>query len=111
MVDGPTILVADDSRLALAITSELLAERGYRVIVAVDGIDALRKAYDERPDLIVLDLIMPRLNGYHACRVLKHDPQTRDIPVVIRTLRDLPSDRFWGLQTGAESYLTKGQDD
>src|SRR5688572_5280183 len=86
---------------------KMLAGAGYDVVTARDGLEAIEKAVLEDVRLIILDVMMPRMNGYQACRLLKTDPATRDLPVVILTSRDQAGDRFWGLETGADYYITK----
>src|SRR5688572_17824228 len=86
---------------------KLLSGAGYEVITARDGLEAIEKAVLEDVRLIILDVMMPRMTGYQACRLLKTDPATRDLPVVILTSRDQAGDRFWGLETGADYYVTK----
>jgi two-component system cell cycle response regulator len=102
------ILLADDNKLVVKITSAILEDADYKVSVAWDGLQAVNKAYTEEPDLIVLDVEMPKINGYQVCRLLKDDEYTRDIPVIMLTGRDQQSDMFWGLKTGAAAYVTKG---
>jgi diguanylate cyclase (GGDEF)-like protein len=101
------VLVADDSPLVLRLVEKVLQAAGHSVVTARDGLEAVEKAFAEDPSLVILDVSMPRLNGYQACRLLKHEPATRGTPVVILTTKDQPRDRFWGLQTGADYYLTK----
>jgi diguanylate cyclase (GGDEF)-like protein len=103
-----SILLADDNKLVVKITSAILEDAEYSVSVAWDGLEAINKAYSERPDLVILDVEMPKINGYQVCRLLKDDEYTRDIPVVMLTGRDQQSDMFWGLKTGADAYMTKG---
>jgi two-component system cell cycle response regulator len=102
------ILLADDNKLVVKITSAILEDADYQVSVAWDGLEAINKAYSEEPDLVVLDVEMPKINGYQVCRLLKDDEYTRGIPVVMLTGRDQQSDMFWGLKTGADAYVTKG---
>ena len=102
------ILLADDNRLVVKITSAILEDADYSVSVAWDGLEAINKAYTEEPDLIILDIEMPKINGYQVCRLLKDDEFTRDIPVIMLTGRDQQSDKFWGMKTGANAYITKG---
>jgi two-component system cell cycle response regulator len=102
------ILLADDNKLVVKITSAILEDADYQVSVAWDGLEAINKAYSEGPDMVILDVEMPKINGYQVCRLLKDDEYTRDIPVVILTGRDQQSDMFWGLKTGADAYVTKG---
>ena len=101
------ILIADDSQTIIEVIQFLLQSRGYEVITASDGIEAILKIYQTNPDLILLDIEMPKMNGYQVCRLLKHDETTKAIPIVILTSRDQKSDRFWGLSTGADEYMTK----
>src|SRR5215208_1575949 len=86
---------------------KMLEAAGYEVVTAPDGLEAIEKAVLEDVRLIILDVMMPRMNGYQACRLLKTDDATRDLPVVILTSRDQAGDRFWGLETGADYYITK----
>ena len=101
------LLIADDSPLVLRMIEKMLSGAGYDVITARDGLEAIEKAVLEDVRLIILDVVMPRMNGYQACRLLKTDPATRDLPVVILTSKDQAGDRFWGLETGADYYITK----
>jgi two-component system cell cycle response regulator len=89
---------------------KMLESAGFGVVTARDGLEAIEKAFAEDVGLVILDVMMPRMNGYQACRLLKSEPATRAIPVVILTSRDQAGDRFWGLETGAEHYLTKDAD-
>jgi PAS domain S-box-containing protein len=107
---GKTILVADDSAVALILLSRRLTGAGYRVLTASDGIEAAQQAYREAPDLIVLDITMPRMNGYQVCRLLKRDPAVAHIPVIILSAADSKGTEFWSLRTGADAFMTKGAD-
>jgi two-component system, cell cycle response regulator len=102
------ILLADDNKLVVKITSAILEDADYDVCVAWDGLEAINKAYAEDPDLVILDVEMPKINGYQVCRLLKDDEITSDIPVIMLTGRDQQSDMFWGMKTGADAYVTKG---
>jgi len=104
------ILVADDSAVAAAMLSNVLKSRGYVVVRAADGIEAVQSVYREAPDLILLDIFMPRMNGYQACRLLKDDPTVAHIPIVILTGSDSRSAESWSLQTGADAFMIKGFD-
>ncbi len=103
------VLVADDSQTSLALVRDLLESNDFQVISARDGLEAMEAAYREKPDVVLLDVVMPRMNGYQVCRMLKLDEQTSQIPVVMLTSKDLPADQYWGLQTGADAYVTKEQ--
>ncbi len=106
----PKILIADDSPLVLRMLERLLQEAGLGVVTAKDGLEAIEKAFVEDVQLVVLDVMMPRMNGYQACRLLKTEPSTKGIPIVILTSKDQAGDRFWGLETGADYYITKDAD-
>jgi CheY-like chemotaxis protein len=101
------VLVVDDSPTERALTKSRLQKRGYAVTTAIDGEDALAKVASERPPLIVLDIIMPKMNGYQVLRYLKSTPETRDIKVILVSSKDQESDRFWGLKQGADEYIAK----
>jgi len=107
------------SRLALIIEDDpdqrrflerMLAGSGWRVVAAADGEAGLLAAVEQRPDAIVLDIMMPKLNGYQTCRRLKADPATNAIPVIIATTKDQPADEFWAKEVGADAFLAKPLD-
>ena len=100
------ILVVDDSPLVLDVISKFLCNNGYKTITASNGIEAIEKAFRELPDLIVLDVMMPKMNGYQACRLLKSDPETCHIPIIILTVKDQAHNKYWGIQAGADAYLS-----
>jgi twitching motility two-component system response regulator PilH len=102
-----TILVADDSPTDLRLVTATLQRHGYTVVTAVDGEEALEKAVSEMPAVIVLDVVMPKKNGYQVCRQLKTTPATKDIKVLLLTSKSQESDRFWGMKQGADGYLVK----
>jgi len=104
------VLVADDSPLVLRMLEKILTGVGLEVITARDGLEAIEKAFAEDVHLVVLDVMMPRMNGYQACRILKTETVTKSLPVVILTSKDHAGDRFWGLETGADYYITKDAD-
>lgn len=101
------ILVVDDSATARHYLADLLGSKGYRVITAQDGSEALAKTRAERPDLVLMDVVMPGQSGYQATRELARDPQTCEIPVVICSSKGNESDRVWGLRQGARDYIVK----
>ena len=107
MAPEKKILIADDSPVVLNALESMLGAAGFAVVKARDGLEALEKAFAENVSLAVLDVTMPRMTGYQACRLLKTEPATQDLPVIILTSRDQAGDRFWGLETGADYYLTK----
>ncbi|HEV3238630.1 MAG TPA: response regulator [Gemmataceae bacterium] len=101
------ILVVDDSPTDLKLVSGPLRTKGYQVITAVDGEEALEKATREHPELIVLDIILPKKNGFQVCRQLKTSSNTKDIKILMLSSKTQDTDRFWGLKQGADGYLTK----
>jgi two-component system cell cycle response regulator len=103
----PRILVVDDEPDILTILRVILQSADYEVQVADDGMEAVRAVYGESPDLVILDVMMPRMNGYQVCRLLKHDHRTRHIPIVLCTVKALETDRLYGMSSGADYYLTK----
>lgn len=103
------ILVADDSPVIRAAVTELLTSNGFEVVPAVDGIDAVQRFYSDLPDLVLLDLQMPGLNGYVACRLIKEDWKVAHIPVIILTAHQSAEDRYWAHKSGADAYVTKDQ--
>ncbi len=102
-----TILVVDDSPTDLKLISAPLRDKGYRVVTAVDGEDAMKKAVSEHPRVIVLDVILPKMNGFQVCRQLKTAPDTQAIKILMLTSKTQDADRFWGLKQGADDYMTK----
>ncbi len=101
------VLVVDDEVYILHILDFSLGAEGFDVITAADGEQALARARSERPDLIVMDIMMPRLDGYETCRRLKGDPSTKEIPVLLLTARGREEDRKRGMEAGADDYMTK----
>jgi DNA-binding response OmpR family regulator len=103
------LLVEDEEDIADTTRITLEAE-GYEVDVAKDGLEAVEKTYQAKPDLILLDIILPEMNGYQVCRVLKNDEKYKDIPIIMLTAKTPKSDKFRGIETGADDYLTKPYD-
>jgi DNA-binding response OmpR family regulator len=101
------ILVVDDEPDALEVLGFKLREAGYSPIFAKDGARALAIARDEKPDLIVLDLMLPQIDGLEVCKILRRDPSTASIPVIMLTARAAEMDRVLGLELGADDYVTK----
>ncbi len=102
-----TILVVDDSATERHFLGELLRKHGYQVITAEDGDGAIAKAKAERPDLIVMDVVMPGLNGFQATRALARDEDTKAIPVIMCTTKSQETDKVWGMRQGARDYIVK----
>ena len=101
------ILLADDSRTALMIERALLVGSPYDVIVATDGYDAVQQAVEAQPDLIILDVVMPNMDGFEACRQLRQLEATRDTPIIMVTTRGEPHNVESGYEVGCNDYVTK----
>jgi twitching motility two-component system response regulator PilH len=102
-----TILVVDDSPTELAVITGPLRGDGYTVVTASNGEEAVNRLAQEAFDLMLLDVIMPGVNGFQLCRSLRRDPKYSGLPIVLVTSKDQDSDRHWGLKQGATDYLTK----
>ncbi|HEY9193100.1 MAG TPA: response regulator [Methyloversatilis sp.] len=101
------IMVVDDSPTERHVLNEFLTRKGFEVIIAENGEQAIEKAKTELPDLILMDVVMPGINGYQATRTITRNESTRDIPVIMCTSKDLPTDRIWGMRQGALDYMIK----
>ncbi len=101
------ILIVEDSPTAMLQITTILQNKGYELMHAVDGEEALQKAVENMPHLIVLDIILPKKNGFQVCRQLKTASHTQDIKILMLTSKTQESDRFWGLKQGADDYMTK----
>ena len=101
------ILVADDSPTELRMVVEVLRREGYQTITAADGVEALEVAQREQPRLAIIDIIMPKQNGFQVTRQLKPRPDTKAIKVVLLSSKNQESDRFWGMKQGADEYICK----
>jgi two-component system alkaline phosphatase synthesis response regulator PhoP/two-component system response regulator VicR len=107
MPDKKKILAVDDERHIVRLVQVNLERAGYEVITAFDGVEALKKVHDEKPDLIVLDVMMPQMDGFETLKNLKANPATRDVPVIMLTAKAQDADVFRGWQSGVDCYLTK----
>jgi len=103
----PKILIADDSPDLVNILSSRFRALGFQVFEARDGMEALEQARANHPDIILLDVMMPELNGFQVCRRMKQDPATVAIPIIMLTAKSSEADKFWGTEVGADHYLTK----
>jgi twitching motility two-component system response regulator PilH len=101
------ILVVEDSPTEKKIAVAACEQAGYRVITASDGEEALQMTVDNRPDLILLDVILPKKNGFQICRQIKSTPDIQQTKIIMVTSKSQDSDRFWGIKQGADDYLTK----
>ncbi len=101
------ILIVDDLPTEVQLMRSAIANLGHSTIVATDGDQALEMAKRENPDLVLLDVVLPRMDGFQVCRKIKKDPQTASIPVILVSSKTQESDKFWGLKQGASAYICK----
>ena len=101
------ILVVDDENYILHILDFSLGAEGYEVITAEDGEEAVRKVKEERPDLVVLDVMMPKMDGFEACRAIKRDAELAATPVILLSAKARDIDQKQGYEAGADDYITK----
>lgn len=101
------ILIVDDSPTEIHVLRKILEKAGYDIAVAESGEEGVQKARSDVPDLILMDVVMPGLNGFQATRQLSNDPQTAKIPVIMVTTKDQPTDKVWASRQGAKGYLVK----
>ncbi len=104
------ILVVDDSPTERHFLNSLLTKQGYQVVLAESGEEAMAKAKQEKPDLIIMDVVMPGLNGFQATRAITKDDETRNIPVIMCTTKGQETDKVWAMRQGAKDYVTKPVD-
>ncbi len=105
--NGKTILVVDDSPTEQYVLKGILEGAGYNVLTAGDGEGGIEQARNSKPDLILMDVVMPGMNGFQATRKLSRDPETADIPIIMVTTKGQETDRTWGMRQGAKEYLVK----
>lgn len=101
------ILIVDDSPTERHVLNDLLTKSGYEVVASDNGEDAIQKAKSLKPDLIVMDVVMPGLNGFQATRAISRDPETRTIPIILCTSKSQETDKIWGMRQGARDYIVK----
>ena len=101
------ILIVDDSPTERHVLNDMLTKAGYEVVASDNGEDAIQKARKVRPDLILMDVVMPGLNGFQATRAIARDPDTRGIPIIICTSKSQETDKIWGMRQGARDYVVK----
>lgn len=101
------ILVVDDSPTERFALIEFLSKQGYSVVTADNGEEGVIKAKTELPDLILMDVVMPGINGYQATRTISREEATRHIPIIMTTSKDAETDKIWGMRQGAFDYMTK----
>lgn len=107
------ILIVDDSPTELHLFQNMLEKAGFETLVADSGEDGVRQAEASRPDCILMDVVMPGMNGFQATRKITQDPRTSSIPVIMITTKDQETDKIWGMRQGAVEYIVKpiGQKD
>lgn len=110
MARAKTIVLADADHDAVKAIERLLSHEGHRVIIAHDGDEALARVRENRADLVVLDILLPRLNGYQVCRAIKADPALAHVAILVLSAKAQPSDRFWAKRVGANAFLAKPYD-
>lgn len=101
------VLLVDDDRVQQLAISKMLTRSGLKVIIAGDGVEALKKIKCYCPSLIILDIVLPKMNGYEVCRRLKKNQKTQSIPVVMFTAKSEEFDFYWGSKQGADAYVSK----
>ena len=101
------ILIVDDSPTDRQFFLEALSKQGYQCVTAVSGDEAIAKSKTEKPDLILMDVVMPGTNGFQATRIITRDEETKHIPVIVVTSKNQETDRIWGMRQGAKDYLVK----
>ena len=101
------IMVVDDSPTERAFMENLLKKRGYEVLLVDSGETAIERAKSEQPDLILMDVVMPGLNGFQATRAISRDADTRSIPIILCTSKSQETDKIWGMRQGARDYVVK----
>ena len=103
----PVILIIDDSPTELHLFQGMLERGGFETLVADSGEEGIRTAQNARPDCILMDVVMPGMNGFQATRQLTRDPKTSSIPVIMITTKDQETDKIWGMRQGAVDYIVK----
>ena len=104
------ILIVDDSPTERHVLNDMLTKSGFEVVASDNGEDAILKAKSLRPDLILMDVVMPGLNGFQATRAISRDPDTRSIPIILCTSKSQETDKIWGMRQGARDFVVKPVD-
>ena len=104
------VLLVDDSKTELHHLSDMLSKRGYTVRTAENGEEAMRRLAEDKPDLILMDVVMPGQNGFQLTRAITRDPAFADVPVIMCTSKNQETDRVWGMRQGARDYIVKPVD-
>ena len=101
------VLIVDDSKTELMVLSDLLTKNGYSVRTAENAEEAFRRLGEEKPELILMDVVMPGQNGFQLTRAISRDPLYSDVPIIMCTSKNQETDRVWGMRQGARDYITK----
>ncbi len=101
------VLIVDDSPTEVHVLKQFLENAGFETDSAQDGSEGLRKAKARRPDVVLMDVVMPGMNGFQATRELSRDPETSEIPILMVTTKGEETDRLWGMRQGATDYIVK----
>ena len=101
------ILLVDDSKTELHHLSDILGKRGYKVRTAENGEEAMRRLSEDKPDLILMDVVMPGQNGFQLTRAITRDPRWSEVPVIMCTSKNQETDKVWGMRQGARDYIVK----
>jgi twitching motility two-component system response regulator PilH len=101
------VLVVDDSQTVRELVSEHLRLSNFTIVEAFDGLDATEKIKISVPDLVITDVVMPRMNGYELCRWIKANVKNKTVPVIMCTTKSEEFDKYWGMKQGADAYITK----
>jgi twitching motility two-component system response regulator PilH len=104
------VLVVDDSKTELMFLTDLLQKNGFSVKTAENAEDAFRRLAEDKPDLILMDVVMPGQNGFQLTRAITRDPLYADVPIIMCTSKNQETDRVWGMRQGARDYITKPVD-
>lgn len=102
-----TVMLVDDIPAHLELITDIVSAAGYQTITAINGQEAIDKAKELKPDLIFLDVVMPDMDGFATCRMLRDEDSTKDIPVVFVSSKDKEADKVWGQMQGGKAYITK----
>ena len=101
------VMVVDDSATERHVLGDILGKKGFQVVYALNGEQAVENSKTELPDLILMDVVMPGMNGFQATKAITRDPMTQHIPIIICTTKGQETDKIWGLRQGAKDYITK----
>jgi len=102
-----TVLVVDDVASELQMIGDMMTKAGFEVMKAADGYEAVKFTEEKKPDLVVLDIVMPKMNGFEVVRELRNNPKTEKLPIILCSQKNTEIDRVWGMEQGADAYLTK----